>query len=89
MGKRYSYVFHNGRTLTRIGRNKDGTLWNPDGHPEDLVREVVEGLERKAAERRSKSAREAAVTRQRRQHNRIWSAAKAILSGQGIGEREL
>ena len=73
--------------MHHIGRNSDGTLWNPDGHPEDIVRELIEDIEKEQAERRSQGAKEAAKTRQRRQHNRIWSAAKTLLAGKGIGER--
>jgi hypothetical protein len=84
----YRWVTHGNELLYQIGFNSEGSLHNPRGYPEDVVRAVLEDVERRCAERRSRAAKQAAETRQRRKDAMIWSAAKRILTGQGIGERK-
>ena len=59
-------ITHDGQTLHHIGIKVDGTLWNPNGYPEDMVRTAIAGAEARAHERRSKAAHKAAATRARR-----------------------
>ena len=71
--------------LFSVGIGKDGTLHNPNGYPDDVVREAVLGADARRAERRSNGAKKAAVTRQRRQAKRTLEVAKIILAGKDIG----
>jgi hypothetical protein len=73
--------------LFSVGIGKDGTLINPNGYPEHVVREAVLGADARRAERRSNGAKKAAVTRQRRQAKRTLEVANIILAGKDIGRR--
>ena len=59
-------ITYDGQTLHHIGIKIDGTLWNPNGYPEGMVRTAIAGAEARAHERRSKAAHKAAATRARR-----------------------
>jgi len=59
-------ITYDGQTLHHIGIKVDGTLWNPNGYPEDMVRTAIAGAEARQHERRSKSAQKAAATRRER-----------------------
>ena len=74
-------------TLYGIGIFKDGTLRNPMGYPEDRVRMVLDRLYEEERQRRSKAAKQAAITRKRRQSKLIHEIAKGIAEGRNYGPR--
>lgn len=73
--------------LLDVGILNDGTLWNPNGYPDDIVRAAVTAADTKRHERASEAAKKASVTRQRRQEKKTLEAARRILAGHGIGAR--
>ena len=72
-------------TLISVGINDDGSLHNPNGYPEDVVRAAVLAADARRHERRSKAAKKGADTRRRRHEHRVAAAAKSIAGGLGIG----
>ncbi len=80
----YRWVHHDGEKLLEVGILADGTLRNPNGYPEDVVRAAVLAADARRHERRSRSAKKAATTRQRRRDEKIQHIAKRLLSGAGI-----
>src|SRR5262245_56265657 len=84
---RYRWVYHGQERLFDVGILPDGTLRNPRGYPEDLVREAVLAADARRHERRSQAAKQAAVTRSHRQQQRVIEVAKRILAGHNIGPR--
>jgi hypothetical protein len=75
--------------LSDIGILPDGSLHNPNGYPEDVVRAAVLGAETRRHKTRSKAAREAAETRRRRHEQKVYDIAKQLVLGDGtpIGPR--
>jgi hypothetical protein len=84
---RYSWVHHNGTTLHQVGILDDGTLHNPRGYPEDLVREAVLAADVQVKKQRSAAAKKAAVTRAARQKRRVYSIAAKMSESSPIGPR--
>jgi hypothetical protein len=82
---RWKRVFHDGDRLYDIGRNADGTLHNPNGYPEELVRAAIDGAEERQRQRRSNAAKKAAETRRRRTEARIYQVARRIVDGEVFG----
>ena len=72
-----------GGTYRDIGVDKDGSVWNPNGYPEDLVRAAVGAAAERRRERRSIAAKRAAQTRQRRKERRVYEVV-ARLEGGGV-----
>jgi hypothetical protein len=73
--------------LYGVGIYDDGTLRNPNGYPEDVVRQSVLAADQHRRERRSNAAKKAAVTRRERQEKCVYEVAKRILAGSSIGAR--
>jgi hypothetical protein len=67
----YNWVRHpdgdQNQRLHDVGINADGTLHNPNGYPEEIVRAAVLAADARRHARRSESAKKAAETRKRRQ----------------------
>ena len=84
---KYRSVWHEGQQLYDLGILADGTLHNPRGYPDDLVRAAVLAADARCRQRHSEASKKAAVTRQRRQQKRTHQIAQRILAGHGIGER--
>ena len=80
-------VTHEGQQLLNIGIAADGSLVNPNGYPEAVVRAAVEGAEARRAERRKRAAAKAVETRKRRQERRIYAIARKLLAKASIGPR--
>jgi hypothetical protein len=74
-----------GERIYDVGILADGTVHNPRGYPEDVVRAAVAGAEARRHERRSKAAIKAGATRRRRQEKRVADLARRVLAGHGIG----
>jgi hypothetical protein len=83
----YRWVRYKGEKLHSVGINDDGALHNPNGYPDEIVRVAVQGADERRAVKRSKAAKKAAETRQRRKQKLIWQIAKRMLAGKGIGAR--
>jgi hypothetical protein len=71
--------------LHDVGINEDGSLHNPHGYPEDLVRAAVAAAVARRHQRRSLSATQAAATRARRTALRVQQIAQRLVEGAGIG----
>jgi hypothetical protein len=87
---RYKWVWLNDERrerLFQVGILDDGTLYNPNGYPEDVVRTAVLAADSRHHERRSHAAKEAAKTRQERQQAKVYIVARRIVAGKGIGHR--
>lgn len=78
---RYRWVHHEGGRLFAVGVNDDGSVWNPNNYPEDVVRAAVAGADQRRREARSASAQKAAATAKRRREKRVHEIAKAIVAG--------
>jgi hypothetical protein len=89
MGK-YQWVFKpgfNGK-FRDVGILSDGTLWNPNGYPENEVRAAVLDADARRRIRRSNAAKKAAVTRRERHGRLVYSVAKGIVEGKEYGPRK-
>jgi hypothetical protein len=74
--------------LYNVGVLADGSLFNPHGYPEADVRVAIKDAQERRHQRRSKSAKAAAETRNHRQELRVLETAKRIFAGHGIGQRK-
>ena len=81
----YKWVHHNGAKLYSVGILPDGTLHNLNGYPDDVVRTAVLVADARRHERRSRAAKQAAVTRNRRQEKQVYAVAARIVQGGCIG----
>jgi hypothetical protein len=83
---KWKFVRHNGEVFRQVGTMPDGSLYNPNGYPEDVVRSAVMAADAERHERRSQAAKEAAVTRRRRTARRVYAVGKRLtLHGDPIG----
>ena len=78
-------INHEGQQLCDVGVLVDGTLYNPRGYPEDLVRAAVAAAEGRRNARRSEAAHKAAETRKRRKEKRVYEVADRIINGHVYG----
>jgi hypothetical protein len=86
-GSHWNLIHHEGTTLRQVGFWPDGSLYNPNNYPEQLVRAAVAGAEARRHERRSCAAKRAAVTRANRRTRDVQRAARAIAQRQRTGPR--
>jgi len=78
---RYTWVRKSGTdsgTLSKVGIDADGSLWNPNGYPEDEVRRAVEEANQRRKEVRSEAAKKAAVTRKLRVEKKTYEFAQRL-----------
>ena len=88
MTGRYKWVWHGGERLFDVGILDDGTLHNPRGWPEDIVRAAVMAADERRHARRSQAAKKAAETRRQRTAKRVYAVAKRLtLQGNPVGPR--
>lgn len=73
--------------LLDVGILADGTLHNPNGYPDEIVRAAVERAIARRTDRRKAAAAKAVVTRKRRHDKRVHDVAMKLLHGQGIGRQ--
>ena len=78
----------NGETLFDIGILTDGSLRNPHGYPDDVVRAAVLAADARRLAQRSGAAKKAAETRKQRRLKRTAFVAQRVLAGHGIGARQ-
>jgi len=83
----YKWINHEGTRLYDLGVNKDGSLHNPNGYPDDVVRAAVAHAKEEEHQWRSDAAKQAAETRRRRQEKRVYQTARRIASGEVCGPR--
>jgi hypothetical protein len=84
----WRYINHEGQTLHNIACHADGSLYNPNGYPDDLVRAAVAAAEEHQRQRRSEAAKQAAKTRQARKERLVYQAARRIIDGEVFGPRK-
>jgi hypothetical protein len=74
--------------LLQVGIWPDGTLWNPNGYPDDIVRTAVLEADERKRIRRSDAAKKAAETRRERRDKKVYAVAKRIGEGGRYGPRQ-
>jgi hypothetical protein len=84
---RYRWVRCGPEILRDVGILDDGTLHNPRGYPDDVVRAAVQAADGRRTERRRNGAKKAAATRQRRHELRVRQIAARIVASGSIGNR--
>ena len=80
----WRYIRRDGEQFNSIGVRTDGTLFNPNGYPEPVVRDVITWAEDRLKERRSRAAIKAGVTRAKRQELRVHRMAEKLLADERI-----
>jgi hypothetical protein len=70
--------FTSGNLLRDVGILADGTLYNPNGYPEDVVRSAVLAAIERKKKRRSDGAKKAAATRAIRMERRVYEVARNL-----------
>jgi hypothetical protein len=73
------------RVLCNVGILADGTLYNPNGYPEDLVRATVLAANKRQRQRRSEGAKKAASTRKARHEKKIYEVVQNLRLGHRYG----
>jgi Family of unknown function (DUF6011) len=68
-----------------VGFDAGGNLHNPNGYDPELVRSAVDAARVRWKARLGASAKKAAVTRRRRQENKVYQAARRIIDGGTFG----
>jgi hypothetical protein len=76
-----------GSKLYQIGILPDGTLYNPNGYPEEVVRAAVLAADQRRHERRSRAAQKAAATKSERRALKIAIIAERAVADQATGPR--
>jgi hypothetical protein len=90
MTSRWKWVWRNAEKAERlfqVGILPDGSLYNPNGYPEDIVRAAVLAAEASRHERRGRAAKKAGETRRQRQTAKTYIVAQRIVANQSIGPR--
>ena len=82
---RWNWIGYKGVTYRQIGHNKDGSLYNPNGYPEDVVLAVTEWADAERKKRRSDAAKKAAETRRKRHERHVYEVTKRITEGHVYG----
>jgi Family of unknown function (DUF6011) len=86
---RYKWVRQDdGTKLYSVGILADGSLHNPNGYPNDVVRAAVLAADARRHERRSKAAKAAVETRRERKTKRVDIIARHYKTGGKIGPRK-
>jgi Family of unknown function (DUF6011) len=76
-------------TMLDVGILSDGTLHNPNGYPEDVVRTAVLAADERRRLRRSKGAKKAAATRARRQAIKLNEMVRKLSLGHKYGPSQI
>jgi hypothetical protein len=84
---KWKWVLHEGKHIYDVGIFDDGTLHNPRGYPPEIVRAAVLAADASQHARRSVAAKKAAVTRAKRQAQKVYRIVKRIVEGHSIGPR--
>ena len=81
----YNWVTHEGKKLFKIGILADGTLHNPNGYPDDVVRAAVLAADARKHDRRSRASKKAAATNSERRTLKVRIIARRLVVGQATG----
>jgi hypothetical protein len=84
----WRWIHHNGERLRDVGVLADGSLHNPNGYDEAIVREAIRRAKEQEHECRSIAAKEAAITRRLRREKRVYEIAKRIVARERFGPRQ-
>jgi Family of unknown function (DUF6011) len=87
---RYRWVWRDAEKSERlfaVGILLDGSLYNPNSYPEDIVRAAVLAANACRHERRSAAAQKAAETRRERQKAKVHHIARRVAANQNCGPR--
>jgi Family of unknown function (DUF6011) len=84
---RYKWVNHDNTRLNDVGILADGTLYNPNNYPPEIVRAAVTAADDRRRERRSQAAKKATETRRRRRERKVYQIAQKVQQGQVYGPR--
>lgn len=82
---KWKWIRHEGTYLRDVGVASDGTLHNPHGYPEDVVRAAIAEAEARAKERRRAGARKAVATRRARTEFLYYDTARRLIAGEVFG----
>ena len=88
---RYKWVWHPHNAqerLRNVGIEADGSLYNPNDYPPDLVRAAVLAANERVHEWRSQAAKQATETRRKRQQLKVLLIAKRIAARYSTGPRQ-
>jgi hypothetical protein len=64
-----------------VGVNRDGSLHNPNGYPEDRLRASIDRVFQHRRQRRSDGAKKAAATRARRKEQLLYRVVQRLKDG--------
>jgi hypothetical protein len=83
-------VWFNGSSYRNVGLNTDGSLYNPNGHPNEAellsyLTQIVADREEEKRQRRVAGAKRAVITRARRRQRLIWQAANKLVQDENTG----
>jgi hypothetical protein len=78
---RWKYIRSGGDVYRDLGVDKDGSVWNPNGYPEDIVRAAVCEAEGRRHARRSTAAKKAADTRRQRKERLVYQVVQRLKDG--------
>jgi hypothetical protein len=73
--------------FNKVWIEPDGTLYNPNGYPEELARAAALKQDEEEAKRLSVAAKAAAITRRERMEKRVYKVAQRIVEANRIGQR--
>jgi hypothetical protein len=73
------------KMLRRVGVLADGSVWNPEGHDEQLLRQAVAIADVFMKEKRHQAAMKASETRRRRHDINLDKLARKYLAGNVFG----
>src|SRR3954465_3929013 len=74
----FRWINHNGARPSDVGVLEDGSLHNPRGYPEDVVRAAMDYATEHQRERKSRAAQQAAQTRKLRRDLKVETAAARL-----------
>jgi Family of unknown function (DUF6011) len=75
-------------SYARIGINEDGSLYNPNGYPEEIIRPLVDRAVERKKQELIESRKQAVEKRQWREQLRVYTAAKYIQEERSLGPRD-
>lgn len=76
---KWKWIDHGERRLYNVGVLGDGSLYNPRGYDEAVVREAVRQAEERYHASCSIAAKKAAITRQRRRERLTYDVQRGLL----------
>ncbi len=78
---RWKYIRYDGDVYRDLGVDQDGSVYNPHGYPEDIVRAAVSKAEARRHERASVAAKKSADTHRQRKERNVYQVAQRLKNG--------